>query len=117
MLVAPESFILFSPLLTYGAQVQHLHVVALETCRGGTHALVLYLMGFSPLPARPRLNRRFRVPPALRPCLRGAGATQCLPWQPDGRGNEVLRNLAFSSGKALALVRLRRVTFLSSLSE
>ena len=37
--------------------------------------------------------------------------------EPDGRRMEVLQNLAFSSGKALALVRLRRVTFLSSLSD
>ena len=40
---------------------------------------------------------------------RGAGATQCLPHEPDGRSNEVLQNLALSSGKALGLVRLRRV--------
>jgi len=48
---------------------------------------------------------------------RGRQRKRPLAHEPDGRSNEVLQNLAFSSGKALALVRLRRVTFLSSLSE
>jgi len=58
---------------------------ALETSLGGIHTVVLYLMGFSHLPTRRRLNRRFRLPPATRTCKRGTGSAQCLPWQPDGR--------------------------------